>query len=265
MLEIYDPQIWRRILVPPDITAQELRWLMTAAFGWAGGHMCMWKVRKVTTIEGKSEPLVTEINPEGFAIPLAAFGYGDANQDPDADFSAFDEDGNSNHGLKDKQTLAELDKQYDFTNNKHLLHWEYDMGDSWEHIIMVEKRMSEAEVRESGALEGGAKKGVKRTSTGKEKEADKADIMLTPKILEGKGHGVAEDAGSYPGWDDLKDAYKAKGTKKDNEEYESRRDWYEDSCGNGDPKGLKGKKRLEHFDVKEANAAWTMYKKAWIR
>jgi hypothetical protein len=42
---------------------------------------------------------------------------------------------------------------------------------------------------------------------------------------------------------------------KMNEEYKERREWYEQDCANGDPKGLKGKKRLEFFNAQEANAS----------
>lgn len=47
-------------------------------------------------------------------------------------------------------------------------------------------------------------------------------------------------------------------TKKDEEEYEELREWYEEDCGNGDPRGLKGKHRLEHFSVREANSEYEM-------
>ena len=69
---------------------------------------------------------------------------------------------------------------------------------------------------------------------------------------------MAEDVGSLPGWEHLKGAHKAKTTKRDEEEYEEIREWYEEDCGNGDPRGLKGKNRLEHFSVREANSEYEM-------
>lgn len=244
MLDIFVPEIYRQLLVPPTITPPELSALMMSAFGWANCHMHAWGVRKVTDIDGYAPPIKSDLNPEGFKMPQAgmdpssvAFTNTIENWDPD------------NKGLPDDATFLSLQDKYDFLGHKHILHYEYDMGDSWEHVIFVEKRIPEAEVLALDIMKEG--KGKKRTSTGKEKEYDKSRHWA--KITDGFGHGIAEDCGSHPGWEQLIDAYKAKGTKKDEEEFEVLRDWYENECANGDPKGLKGKKKLEHFDKKMAN------------
>ena len=67
----------------------------------------------------------------------------------------------------------------------------------------------------------------------------------TPKVLciGGEGHPCAEDCGSEPGWEDLKNAFKKpRGNKW-------RREWYKTACANGDPKGLDPYK----WDILEVN------------
>lgn len=38
------------------------------------------------------------------------------------------------------------------------------------------------------------------------------------------------------------------------------RDWYENMCSNGDKRGLKGKARLEHVNLSDANKAYEKLK-----
>lgn len=51
---------------------------------------------------------------------------------------------------------------------------------------------------------------------------------LRVMCIAGEGHHVAEDCGSVPGWDDLKQAFK-KGKRGDPDD---RRGWYETYCAN---------------------------------
>lgn len=218
MIEISDPVVWRQLLVPPTITSNELSKLMIASFGWANCHLHMWAVRKVTQIAGYATPLISELNPEGFEAPDAAISHenvakpvGEGGSDDEYDFD-FDEESD---GLTEEITLRELDDQYNLTGNDHLLHYEYDMGDGWEHILMVEKRIPEAEVLNSDIMKkriGGPVQGKNRTSAGVEKGCFPGDAG--PMVTGGFGHAVAEDAGSYPGWEFCKEAYQAKGTKR---------------------------------------------------
>lgn len=191
----------------------------------------------------------SELNPEGYNVPRANMRHSSV-----ACTNNVDDWDCKNFGLPDDSTLLSLTDQYDLQGYKHILDYEYDMGDSWKHVILIEKRIPEAEVLALGIMKKG--KGKKRTSTGKEKESQKEEYDKSrhwAKITGGSGHGVAEDCGSYPGWDNLIEAYQAKGTDNDKAYFKSRRSWYEKSCGNGDKKGLKGKQRLEHFDKKVAN------------
>lgn len=95
----------------------------------------------------------------------------------------------------------------------HDLIYQYDFGDSWEHIITVLGR------------------------------GEKVDFFF---CVDGEGHGCAEDAGGPTGWEDVRDAYKKRNGDKD------LREWYEKNCTNGDPAGLKGEK-VWRWDQAEIN------------
>ncbi|KAI9634602.1 uncharacterized protein MKK02DRAFT_37480 [Dioszegia hungarica] len=135
--------------------------------------------------------------------------------------SDYDDD----YGLPPNETISELDARYNLTGNltgnKHVLHYQYDGGDDWEHIITVERRRPGVEGSE----------------------------MITG----GKGHSAAEDVGGAHGWQNLKKGYEVKDTPQDTLGDEKRRRWYERQCSNGDAAGLKGMARLEHVDLEAAN------------
>lgn len=86
------------------------------------------------------------------------------------------------------------------------LHYDYDFGDNWEHKI---------------ELLGDARK----------------DTGGKIVCVAGEGHYVAEDAGGYTGWEELKEAY-AVPLDVDAEQDMSRRIWYEETCANGEKAGL---------------------------
>lgn len=82
--------------------------------------------------------------------------------------------------------------------------YQYDFGDSWEHLITVLGR------------------------------GDKLEFFF---CVDGEGHRCAED---------VRNAYKKRGGDKD------LREWYEKTCINGDPAGLKGEK-VWRWDQAEIN------------
>jgi hypothetical protein len=133
----------------------------------------------------------------------------------------FMSDYDDDYGLPPNETISELDARYNLTGNKHVLHYQYDGGDDWEHIITVERR--------------------------------RPGVAGSEMITGGKGHSAAEDMGGAHGWQFLKKGYEVKDTPQDTPGDEKRRRWYERSCSNGDAAGLKGMARLEHVDLEAAN------------
>lgn len=99
----------------------------------------------------------------------------------------------------------------------------YDFGDSWEHIFTLLGRATPGINKQVGAPE---------------------DVKVM--CVSGQGHACAEDAGSVPGWEHLRECFEKPRSKDD-----GRREWYKTSCANGDPKGLKA----WYFDTMECNGA----------
>lgn len=226
MVDIDDPAVWRQFFVPPSITADQLHRLMMAAFGWNGGHLYLWSIHAVEGITGYEPSVKTDLNPGGYMCPQVQIArrkveHPRPDLGPDYDPNGFMADYDDDFGLPPTETLEYLDGIYNFSNLGHVLKWEYDMGDGWEHIVTVERRMPPV-----------------------------------AQITGGKGHDVAEDAGGPYGWRHIKESYAVKDTPRDDPDSADRRDWYETNCANGDKKGLKGKARLEYVNLKEANKAY---------
>lgn len=93
------PPIWRRILVPGTITLFEMHYILQAVMGWTNSHLHYFLINEVF--------------------------YGDPEDDECGDF-----------GTKEERK---------FKLNKLVPHegfrfeYEYDFGDSWDHILLVEK------------------------------------------------------------------------------------------------------------------------------
>lgn len=103
-LRYSDPAIWRRFLVPAELTLVYLHQAIQIAFGWDGSHM------------------------HGFHH--GRISYGPVREDPNDFFSMagdFDRD-------EEAIPLTEL-----LRKPKDKLRYEYDYGDSWSHEIVLEK------------------------------------------------------------------------------------------------------------------------------
>ncbi|CAN5131907.1 hypothetical protein BH23VER1_BH23VER1_27490 [soil metagenome] len=96
------PPVWRRLIVPPDITLGLLHSVILDAMGWSGGHL------------------------HDFADGMAC--YGPADDDP---FGFGDDD-----DVIDESTvkLSSI-----LRNPKDWFDHRYDFGDGWEHRIVLEK------------------------------------------------------------------------------------------------------------------------------
>lgn len=99
------PPIWRRVIVPNDLTLKQLHVIIISAMGWNGGHLHQFYIHNEF--------------------------YGDPSDDIFGDGDIQDEQ---------QFILSEF-----LTAEKSKIHYEYDFGDSWEHEIFVEKILPTAE------------------------------------------------------------------------------------------------------------------------
>lgn len=105
--DIIKPPVWRRLLVPEDFNFYQFHLIIQAAFGWENAHMY-----RFSPVDHRSNPIIS-----------------DKEIYDDLDF--FDED----ELLDSKETkLLEI-----FNAEGQKFTYLYDYGDSWLHIITLEK------------------------------------------------------------------------------------------------------------------------------
>jgi len=148
-----DPPIWRRLLVPADLTLEQLHDVLQLAMGWEDCHMHEFRVGQQRF--GKPDPME-----QACGGPRTA----------------------SERTARLVTVLGRVGAKAVYT---------YDFGDSWEHQIVVEKRL----VPEPG--------------------------HAYPACLAGERHGPPEDCGGIPGFYNLLDAI----SDPAHEEHEELLDW----------------------------------------
>lgn len=187
LFDVENPRITRTLSCPANATFEELHTAIQIAFGWADCHLHQFEVH----LEASPwSPMSLKISPA---------------DDSDDDDDPLPRESSEDYKL---QTYFESPRFQD-----HNLTYQYDFGDSWEHLITVLGR------------------------------GDKVEYF---SCVDGEGHSCAEDAGGPRGWEDVRDAYRKASGDKD------LRDWYEKTCANGDPAGLKGEK-VWRWDQDEIN------------
>ncbi|CAI2171672.1 11569_t:CDS:2 [Funneliformis geosporum] len=152
------PAVWRRIQVPYDYTFFHFHLAIQCCMGWLNCHMHIFRTQ------------------EGFE-------YG--NPHIDINYLDFPE-------VREEKTS--LLKDY-FHSKGQIMEYEYDLGDSWEHIITYE--------------------GV----------FDRKQSTQYPKCLRGRGKCPPEDIGGYDGFERFKEIIK----DKNHPEYEEFSNWYGES------------------------------------
>jgi hypothetical protein len=119
-LKEIEPEIWRRLIIPGNITFRQLHQIVQASFDWLGYHLYKFQFPKT---------VITE---------------------PDDSFAAgelYDED------------IVELDsnkiKINEFLDIYREFEYEYDFGDGWIHSIIVEEKMKDSKINsEPECLDG---------------------------------------------------------------------------------------------------------------
>jgi Plasmid pRiA4b ORF-3-like protein len=114
-----DPAIWRRLLVPREISLRDLHEVLQVAMGWESYHLYEFKVGK--RYYGEPEPKSWAL--QGFASPTENAG---------------------------RVRLSDV-----APNARATFTYVYDMGDSWSHEVKVEKLVArEPEARYPKCLGG---------------------------------------------------------------------------------------------------------------
>ena len=171
------PPIWRRVQVPARITLAQLHEVIQALMGWYDSHLHLFDLPHR---EAETKSLKTN------KARRDAIHYGPKIGD-DGPFS-WDED------LSDEALAALCDVMP--TEKGHFL-YTYDMGDSWDHDIVVEKILP-------------------------------ADPNIAyPVCVTGQRNGPIEDCGGIWGYEDLLQIL----ADKTHEEHDERKEWLKDAYG----------------------------------
>jgi hypothetical protein len=213
-----EPIITRLLSLPPQLTLDKFHEVLQIAFGWANCHMHTFHVTLTDPVRRFPRHVLylQAILPDDDIPDLGYITLPESNYTLDDVFSRriLSSDVLSNTEWDGKVTL-EMEMR---------LEYEYDMGDGWTHQITVLGR---------------ANPGLHRSMAGPD-----APAIL---CLGGEGHPCAEDCGSLPGWENLKEIFTMP-RKKDPDNLKA---WYKSMCANGDPTGLDPWK----WDIYEVNEA----------
>ncbi|KAK7734249.1 hypothetical protein SLS53_007897 [Cytospora paraplurivora] len=230
--QIKEPPVIRTLSCPADADFYELHASLQLAFGWAAIHsfdfavvnpsyspptdmMQIIQFQRMQAMNGGNNPAST--------APEYLFRITDPV--PRTQFSGIDRmhEGGRRHPQTQEKKADEY-KLYQLLDNAK---WEgkkivytYDFGDNWEHFLTVEGR---------------------------------SDATGEFEVLSGTGHYVAEDVGSYTGWEELKAAYRARDLTSEQKE---KRSWFEKMAANCDPRGLTGN-RVSLFENRD-EINWNM-------
>ncbi|GAA4892203.1 hypothetical protein GCM10025789_06460 [Tessaracoccus lubricantis] len=103
-LDDVEPEIWRQVVVPSDMTLKDFHEVMQAVMGWADSHLHAFRM-----------------GPGELARDVAAFVT-------ELDIEE-GEEGTKEADVRLDEVLGELG---------HRLYYEYDFGDGWEHTVILE-------------------------------------------------------------------------------------------------------------------------------
>ena len=183
---ITNPRITRTLSCPATATFAALHRALLVSFGWANTHLYDFDVFDHNDATGRENRL---------SGPEPIFKI--------TDLKTVD-DGMLTSPTRDSSKVKLFKVLDDPKTRGKTIHYVYDFGDSWEHVITCTAR---------------------------------TDATTHFVCVEGEGHGCAEDVGGYTGWKELLMAYDAQNPTKDQKE---RISWFETFASNKDPRGLRG-------------------------
>lgn len=118
------PPIWRDILVPSDLTLEELHYVIQTVMGWGNSHLHQFIAEEVL--------------------------YNDDIETNNSDEYGFTRDENEQDRNEKKYTLSQI-----LTKEQSSLIYEYDLGDSWTHKIELKKILpADSNARQARCLRG---------------------------------------------------------------------------------------------------------------
>jgi Plasmid pRiA4b ORF-3-like protein len=234
--DIDDPPIIRTLSCPASATFETLHKAIQIAFGWASTHTYDFVVKDPTYDLELDQPdaetvikrlMSRQQAQRGGPAPdpgMRQFILRIVEKQPEGPMAMFGAvDRMHVYHRQHPNTIEKLSYQMrlhtifeDPAYNGHEIGYCYDFGDSWNHAIRVIGR------------------------------PDTTDWVW---CTGGEGHGCAEDAGSTPGWNALKEAYAA---SRPNKEQKEKMEWFETKASNRDPRGLRGN-RVREWDMTEVN------------
>jgi len=138
---ITHPPVWRRISVPSNFTFEDFHYIIQISFGWHNSHLYEFSPKGFG-----SWPQIKTKFEEDFDF---GFSYGEVIEP---------------HEIKLSDIFKNVGQKFTYI---------YDFGDSWEHVITLEKILS--------------------------------DNMLYPKIITGKSQCPPEDCGGPLGYMQMKE------------------------------------------------------------
>jgi hypothetical protein len=163
---------------------------LSVAFGWANTHLYDFDILDSTDDRGRENRL---------SGPQTIFKI--------TDLSTVEEEFGFEAPNRDSSKVALFKVLDDPKTKGKTIHYNYDFGDGWEHVI---------------------------TYTGR------TDATAYFVCIDGEGHGAAEDVGGHVGWKELLEAYDAPNPTRDQNRQIK---WFETSASNNDAGGLRGEKK----------------------
>jgi hypothetical protein len=119
------PPIWRRILIPDDFHLDELHHAIQISMGWTNSHLHQFTLRTKTPRQGRLDYEIALLSRRGSFFEADVLGER-VFSDPEFEL----EDAEDESRARLVQILPKVGAKLEYL---------YDMGDSWEHHIVLEK------------------------------------------------------------------------------------------------------------------------------
>jgi hypothetical protein len=197
---ITNPRVCRTLSCPAAATFASFHIALQVAFDWANSHLHEFEVLDHNDAKGSEDSMT---------IARCILKI--------TDLSTLEEEEDSDNESDDDSviTLSEV------LNHPHMrgntIHYNYDLGDGWEHVI---------------------------TCIGR------SEPTTNFVCLDGEGHGCAEDVGGWFGWKELLEAFDAENPTKTQQDH---CEWFKSHANNKDPEGLRGEAKWK-WDKERINA-----------